>query len=160
MNSNEPVQCGKCLSIRFDNVFPVGGTCDYIIDHEACEGTWRELPRGRDTGFRDRFGRRICEGDYVVTRERHWRFRWLSFHYGHMMPRRIHEWFGGLGRKNGRTWLGIVTEDRTVGHRQGAQPCECEAHWKFVSVNQSATIWEYWASQLEIVFLPIVKNVG
>jgi hypothetical protein len=36
--------CTRCGSWRNDEVFPVGGTCDYITNGKSCGGIWQELP--------------------------------------------------------------------------------------------------------------------
>lgn len=146
---SEPVQCGKCCAVRFDDVFPMGGVCDYIVNNEACGGTWGPLSRGRDTGFKDKHGVPIREGDLVVTRERGYRWRRLSVWVWRYFSHRIHNWFNHLGRRNGRTWLGVVVPDMDNWAVRPTEP-----RWAFRSVNMGATIWEYWADQLEVVYLP------
>jgi len=99
----------------------------------------------RYTGFKDRYGTPIIEGDLVITRERHWRFRRFSSDYGHRLPWWFHRWFVRLGRCKGRVWLGVVVE-----MDDGVNP-KC---WTFQSANQAVTIHDYWASELQIVQVP------
>ena len=38
------MQCDRCLNIRADDVFPEGGTCDYIRDDKLpCNGKWHKV---------------------------------------------------------------------------------------------------------------------
>lgn len=116
-----------------------------------CHQSYEAMPEApafedrRYTGFHDRYGTPIIEGDLVITRERHWRFRRFSFNYGHILPWRFHKWFGRLGRWRGRVWLGVVVEmDDGVNDK-------C---WIFQSTNMSATIHDYWQEDLQIVQIP------
>jgi hypothetical protein len=99
----------------------------------------------RYTGFHDRYGTPICEGDLVITRERHWWFRQVAIKMGY----RYRWWnnlrWGRYGRWKGRVWLGVVVESD-----DGVNP-KC---WVFQSVNMSVTIHEYWQEDLQIVAVP------
>lgn len=54
--------------------------------------------------------------------------------------------WGRYGRWKGRVWLGVVVEmDDGVNLKQ----------WVFQSVNQAATIHDYWQEELQIVEIPM-----
>lgn len=97
----------------------------------------------RYTGFCDRYGTPIIEGDLVITRERSAWFRRASIW---LQDRGLlRSWWGRLGRRKGRVWLGVVVEmDDGVNPRQ----------WIFQSANMAVTIHSYWQSDLQIVDLP------
>jgi hypothetical protein len=109
----------------------------------------------RLTGFKDKHGVEIREGDLVVTRERMPQFRALAVFLSYNAPEHLtdwHEWFGAYGREHGRAWLGVVVEDTAV--RIDGEVAKDGPYWAFRSANMGATIWDYWASDLEVVALP------
>lgn len=95
----------------------------------------------------------IYEGDLVVMRERDPRFREFIVEIDRLLGHQhdLAMWFSRFGRENGRAWLGVVIRD--TGIRVGREEDDPEC-WMFQSVNMSATIWEYWSNQLEVVQLP------